>query len=180
MASGLLFMSQPTDFIDKAGWSLALQKFGLSAFPTSLHGDLSRTWGSLGGSLLILSVLISPHLRRLLAARPLTWLGKVSFPIYLLHGMFIRTVLAWLAFQSEPKEFATDHGPELRYPQRSAPALWVAITISMGLMLVASHYWATMVEPVFGKITATLEKVMMGRREEGLGNGNMVLPMRKD
>ena len=178
---GLLFMSLPSDFTDQARWSDMLHKWGTAHFPASAQMELHRTWGSMGALLLVLGLLLSPQCRRVLAAKPFVWLGKVSFPIYLLHGIFVRSVMAWLAFQRTPREFKTDNGNVLRYPQRSEPAIYFAIAFSMGLMLVASHFWALKVEPWFGRFTKMAEEATIANRAspEAAGNGSMLLPTRK-
>ena len=58
-------------------------------------GDVDRTIGAFAGILLIISILFSPLLQRYLSNRYFLFLGSISFPLYLLHGTFIRIPLQW-------------------------------------------------------------------------------------
>jgi peptidoglycan/LPS O-acetylase OafA/YrhL len=184
---GLVIMSYPSDHPHTATWSKFLQELGLKLFPP--QGEIGRTWGSVGCILLLVAIIISPHLRRLLSRRPLLWLGKISFPVYLLHGTFMRSLLAWITFAGqEPQPFEVQNGENQtyqihRYPQPGSARIFVAIIISMGAMLFASHHWAKSVEPVFGKITKRAEEIMFSNGGGGSGeksNTRPILPTRKE
>ena len=160
---GLLFMSVPPDYTDRAFWSDVIARWGRAHFPLNAQHELHRTFGSVGALLLILGIILSPDARRLLSAKPLAWLGRISFPIYLLHGTFLRSVLAWLMFTSEARIVETDNGPVARYPLGGNFRILFSVVVSMSLMLAASHYWANKIEPIFGKITARAEAIMFGK-----------------
>lgn len=179
-------MSQPSDHPQSAPWSNYLETLGQKIFPP--QGDLARTWGSVGSMILIIAIMISPHARRLLSRKPLIWLGKVSFPIYLLHGTFMRSLLAWFTFAGQtpqPFEIPTPEGESYsvhRYPQPGSFRILLSIAVSMGCMLAAAHYWTKNVEPVFGHITKSAEDIMFGKGDGGSsGNsGRPMLPVKKD
>ena len=181
----LVLMSHPSDRPDLAGWSHALQRLGLKIFPT--QGDMARTWGSVGGALLLFAILISPHARRALSRPPLLWLGHVSFPIYRLHGTFMRSLMAWLVFAGQRLRPFEVPGPEgrtitiERYAQPSDARVFLSIAISMSCMLVAAHWWAKKMEPIFAKITKAAEDLMTAGGENGAGSPSRpVLPTRKE
>ena len=171
--AGLLFMSQPSDHAFEAPWSAHLESWGSKMYP----GDIARSWGSVGSIVLVVGIIISPHARRLLSRPPLIWLGKVSFPIYLLHGTFMRSMLAWFTFAGQaPQPFNIAQPVDdvevepiyiYRYPQPGSIRILFSIVVSMSAMLVASHYWAKNVEPVFGQITKRAEEMMFGKAEGG-------------
>ncbi|MCJ1444029.1 MAG: hypothetical protein MMC23_004529 [Stictis urceolatum] len=182
----LVLMSYPGDYSQDAPWSAVMQDFARNRFHPALQGDLARSYGSIGGILLVFSIIISPHARRLLSRKPLLWLGKLSFPIYLLHGTFLRTVFAWILFQSTPKAYqvtgadGNQYSIE-RYPQGSDFRAFVAVGVSMTLCLVACHFWAKKIEPKFGHITKWAEDTMTGNRAGQVAvNGRPVLPLRKE
>ena len=181
---GLILMSHPSDHPKDAPWSRALQEFGTRVFPKQI--DMARTWGSVGCIILILAILISPHARRLLSRPALLWLGRVSFPIYLLHGTFMRTLLAWFVFAGQKKrpfEVPGHDGKSTtvqRYPQPGDLRIILAITASMGVMLFASHWWAKKVEPVFGRMTKAAEELMVSKGDGSRSPGRPVLPVRKE
>ena len=184
---GLFLMSHPSDHPQQAAWSAYLEDLGGKIFPP--QGDLARTWGSVGCMVLIIGIIISPHARRLLSRKPLIWLGKVSFPIYLLHGTFMRSLLAWFTFAGQtpaPFEIPAAEGETTtiyRYPQPGNFRILFSIAVSMGCMLAGSHYWAKNVEPVFGKITKKAEEIMFGKGDgNGTGSnpGRPMLPVKKE
>lgn len=180
--SGLFFMSMPTDFVHQAKWSWYLEKLGEKIFPA--YSEIARELASTGAIILVSGIIISPHLREFLSQPPLLWLGKVSFPLYLLHGLFMRTMLGWLTFTGqEPQAFEVEGGTVHRYAQPSEFRIWIAIILSIGTMLLASHYWSDNIEPVFGTITKKAEEIMFdkGIGDRATANGSRpVLPVRKD
>ena len=182
-------MSHPSDRPDLAPWSKALQALGARLFPRQI--DLGRTWGSVGCLLLIAGILVSPHARRALSHPALAWLGRVSFPVYLLHGTFMRSVLAWLVFAGQALRPFEAPGPDgknitvQRYPQPGELRIIVSLVVSMGCMLLASHWWAARVEPIFGRITKAVEDVMTSKKADGMvvgrgSPGRPVLPVRNE
>ena len=58
-------------------------------------GEDRRTIAALSGILLILSIIFNPSLQEILSKPIFIFLGSISFPMYLLHGTFIRTILVW-------------------------------------------------------------------------------------
>jgi hypothetical protein len=53
--------------------------------------------------MLILSIMFSPLLRRIFSHRSVIYLGSISFPLYLLHGTWIRLFLTWALYQFLPQ-----------------------------------------------------------------------------
>ena len=179
---GLFLMSMPTDFVHQAKWSSLLQVLGAKWFPA--ESEVAREWASIGALILLFAIIISPHLRILLSRPPLIWLGKVSFPIYLLHGIFMRTMLAWFVFAGQiPIAYESNGTTIYRYGQPSEFRIYVSIILSMGTMLLASHYWSDNIEPVFGKISKRAEALMF---DQGVGDKSILtgskpmLPVHKD
>jgi hypothetical protein len=181
-------MSYPAGFAEVATWSTWLRDFATKYFPSEAHMALERIYGSLGGIMLIAGIIVSPHARWALSRPPLLWLGKVSFAIYLLHGMFLRTTFAWLLHLGQSKAFVTDHDPtgaEIlveRYPL-PGPVQQAVATVAMGICVgVASHFWNLKLEPIFAKITGRLESIVAVKAgmHEIASNGGPILPLRKD
>ena len=181
-------MSYPGSFAEAASWSTWLRDFAMHYFPADTHNIIDRTYGSLGGILLIAGIIISPHARWALSRPSFLWLGKVSFAIYLLHGMFIRSVFAWILHLGQSKEAIIDHDPwgreirDERYPLPGYGQRAIA-TVVMGISVaVASHFWNLKCEPIFAKITTTLEALVTGKVEMNnpKPNGSTILPLRKD
>ncbi|OQU93804.1 hypothetical protein CLAIMM_00271 [Cladophialophora immunda] len=183
----LIFMSYPGSFAETASWSLWLRDFATQYFPSEATSALERMYGSLGGILLVIGILISPHARWMLSRPPLLWLGKVSFAIYLIHGMFLRTVFAWALHLGHSKQIFTEHTPdgeeyhEERYPLPGPFQRALATVVMAACLGVASHFWNLKLEPLFARITAKLEGIVTGKVEtEPKSNGGAILPLRKD
>lgn len=162
---GLTLMSFPGSSPEGAPWSADLKSFFLAVFPSTVHKSIARLSGSTGALLLCFAILCSPHLRRMLSVEPLRWLGRISFPIYLLHATVMRTVLAWFVFLGQPlQEFPVDssEGAEtvMRHAQPGAVRIGLGIMLMAAVTLYASHLWQNNLEPAFGKITAWAENKM--------------------
>ena len=149
----LVLMSYPFDNATSAPWSSYLTALGLKYLPRS--SELVRMWASIGSILLVFSLSLSPLLRRLLSQKPLLFLGRISFPIYLLHGTMLRTIFAWVLFAGQKEVNG-------RYPQGP----WVVKCLAVMVFLAAtggiSWFWMENVEPVFARVTAAVERNVMG------------------
>jgi len=125
---------------------------------------------ALGCQLLVLCIIMSPWLHRLLSARPLLWLGKVSFGIYLLHGPLLRSLLTiCLYLGSTLQPFAVDGEPdviELRYPAPGAARIGCSLIIFVSTVGCAAHVWTMKMEPIFAKITKNAEQLMFAKPVE--------------
>jgi peptidoglycan/LPS O-acetylase OafA/YrhL len=165
----LVLMSYPASNPSGAPWSAFLEQFGYTHFGPQA---LDRMYGSIGGVLLAAAIIISPHARVLLSQRPLKWLGKVSFAIYLLHGTFMRTIFAWLLFfGAEKQEFqekisrgweAEEFMAVWRYPVPGTFRCTVATVALLASTLAGSQLWNLKVEPVCARVTTLLEKLVSG------------------
>lgn len=189
----LVLMSYPNSSPSAAPWSAFLEQFGKAHFG---QPALERMYGSIGGILLVACIIISPHARWALSQKPLKWLGKVSFAIYLLHGTFMRTVFAWfLFFGSEKQQFqkqVSSGNPGendifeavWKYPVPGAFRCFVATVALLASTLAASQLWNMKVEPFCAKLTALAEKLVTGQlsSEETLNVSDKqpILPTRRD
>ncbi|MCJ1392699.1 hypothetical protein MMC18_005570 [Xylographa bjoerkii] len=176
----LVLMSFPSDAPLSASWSTSLLTLAQHTLPPQL--DLGRTYGSIGALLLVLAIIISPHARAALSSPPLTQLGKISFPIYLLHGTFVRSLFAWCMFAGTSLAVVEERNADgtvtvsQRLPLPGGWRIAFSVVVSMGACLVASYAWAVRVEPWFGRVTKWAEETMMGKG----GAGREVLPVRTE
>lgn len=171
----LVLMSFPADFQGQAPWSRFLLSMHYKIAPES--ADPARFWPCVGAQLLIATIMCTPHLRRVLSHKTLLWLGKISFPLYLLHGTFIRTVLAWLLFaNSSLTSIREDDGStHMRYPLPGYGTFFVATPVFLLILFWCTHVWAVKLEPWFGVITKEAETLMFGKKDRPLP-----LPVRHD
>ena len=180
----LLLMSYPSGYPEAAGWSKWMYELGARFLPA---GNLDRMYGSLGGILLVFGILVSPHARWALSQKPLEWLGQVSFAIYLLHGMLLRTVFAWVLHLGQPlAPFGQygDDGQQYRIERYPVPGFFQCALATLVLAACvggASQVWNMKLEPLFAKITAKLEGLVTGKYSiEVKSTESPILPTRKD
>ncbi|KIV84971.1 hypothetical protein PV11_00716 [Exophiala sideris] len=183
----LFLMSYPGSYAESAGWSNWLHENGIRFLPEVASENLDRMYGSLGGILLMVGIIISPHARWVLSQGPLVWLGEVSFAIYLLHGMLLRTVFAWVLQIGQPlTPFGrrAEDGAEYRIERYPVPGFLhcTLATIVLALCVAgASHVWNMKLEPLFGKITNKLEGIMTAKSSVELKSPEKsILPIRND
>lgn len=179
----LVLMSMPlqADGPEKAGWSNFLLWLSQQTLPRQY--DIGRFYTSVGSQLLVFTVIISPHLRRVLSHPVLLWLGKISFPMYLLHGTLMRSIFAWMMFfGSEPRQFEEQYQGHTvtlyRYPLPGPIRTAVSILVFMFCVFVSAHFWALYIEPWFAKITKLAENRMTGK--DGLASPKTLIPTRQD
>lgn len=171
-------MSFPSEYHEYAHWSSFLLDMYHKVAPE--WAELSRFWPTIGSLLLCFTVVMSPHLRRILSHKFFLWLGKISFPLYLLHGSFMRSILSWLLFaNSKLTEMEESNKGEtyvvMRYLLPSIPTFMVVMPIFFAILFAATHFWAIKVEPYFGIITKRMEDLMTGKQERP-----PALPVRHD
>lgn len=184
----LVFMSFPGSYAHAAPWSRRLEIFGTRYLGVDLGGSVDRFYGSLGGILLAFAILISPHTRWALSRPPLLWLGKVSFAIYLLHGIMMRTIFAWVLHLGHPLQLFDDlildgaQYEEERYPVPGPLQCAVATVIFAVCTGATSHVWTIKLEPVFAQITTKLERLVTGKCsfEMRTAGKTTLLPLRND
>ncbi|MCJ1427097.1 hypothetical protein MMC29_005000 [Sticta canariensis] len=162
--AGLFLMSFPSQFQPWTYWSSFLLKACHKIAPVDI--EVSRYWPTIGAQVLTLAIVLSPHLRRALSHRWLLWLGKISFPLYLLHGSLMRSVLAWMLFHGQTlKNIEENNVIVMRYPLPGIPTFIVAIPVFMAILFVATHFWAVKVEPWFGWMTDKAQKIMFTKEQ---------------
>jgi hypothetical protein len=93
---GLYLGSYPRTNADYASWSRRLQILGTCIFP--VNAVQNRYWQGIGAQMICSAILFSPYLRLALSKEYLVRLGRASFPLYLLHGPLMRSILAWMLF----------------------------------------------------------------------------------
>lgn len=150
---GLYLMSYPSEYQDWKPWTRQLRGIGEQIFPW--YAEFERYWSAIGAQLLCLSVQVSPDLRHQLSNHFFTFLGSISFSMYLLHGPLMRSVLAWMTFGPSwllQKELVNGAFP---VPQNSA--FLIILPLFASILLAASSLWTCKVEPYFGKVTKLLQ-----------------------
>ena len=169
-----------------ARWSNSLLQIGVKIFPKG--SEIFTLWVLTGVLLLIAAVVLSSTLQHILSHPTLLWLGTLSFPVYLLHGPLLRSLLNWMLFAfTQPiwyEEKNEDDVVVRIYPRLPNPPLWkfiLAIPIFFAVVLYSSKLWVLHVEPWCAQVTKWAEDTICGnasKSEEShttmkeLANGN--------
>lgn len=167
---GLFVSGYPEKSPEWTSWSRHLTSIGHWIFPTA--AEYWRFWPSIGAQLMTIAVLLSPPFQRFLSRPPLMWLGSLSFPLYLLHGPLIRSVLSWMLFSwRRPVYYYTknfDGSVASTWERIPLPDNWVfcvALPAFFFVLLALAHFWTIFIEPWCAKITKKIEEVMYGESE---------------
>lgn len=182
---GLYLGSYPEEMEDQMNWSQKMHIWGVTYLPGCtpfLRGrDLivdnhQRVYSTIGGSFLILSLLLSPHLRHLLSHRHLIFLGGISYALYLLHATLMRSLLAYIIYsipkRTERKVVIVNHlGEQLRI-DTVVTKVWrgwgvvrsLLFGVWMVLLVVLAHVWRKKVDGLSLWVSKWLEEVASGKR----------------
>ncbi|KAL9100972.1 MAG: hypothetical protein Q9163_003714 [Psora crenata] len=169
--ASLFFCGYPEEHWEWSAWSRALSHIGFKVFPPG--AELYRFWSTIGAQLFTLSIILSPSLQKALSHRFLLWLGSISFPVYLLHGPLIRSMLAGLLFgYRHPIRLYTknlDGSVAQMWDVIPSPEIWMyalALPVFFATLGVTSHFWNKWVDPWFAFIAAKAEERMCPRISE--------------
>jgi len=160
---GLFFMSYPEENPSWARWSQSLDLLGDYIFPTGV--EYARYYPGLGVNLLTLGVIFNNTAKKLLSHHFFCWLGKLSFPIYLLHAPLIRTVLTWALFgaSTRPDQGKDEEGNQLEPGWLPIANRWVclmALPLFYIFLYRVANLWATHVDPFCGRVTNWFEELV--------------------
>lgn len=167
VVSGLLILtgffcnSFPEASPDWAGWSRAMLRLGAHIFPQ--HAEQARFYPGLGAQMVCLGIMFNGTAKRILSSPWLCWFGKVSWPVYLIHGTLIRVILAPLLFglsERPPWPGNDQDGKPLPQPWRPLYSRWIllaAIPFFYVLLYRLALFWASHVDPLCGRITNWVE-----------------------
>ncbi|CAG8908401.1 unnamed protein product [Penicillium egyptiacum] len=159
---GLYICSYPDQYADQTAWSSQLASLAEIIFPKD--ANVSRYYASLGAQMICLGVILSPFMRRMLSHPLLLWFGSISFPLYLVHGPLMRSVLVYLlylpmAIGFEPALRADGTpDPDSYIPTPSPFRLGVILVIFFAFLLYVVQQWAKHIEPKMGALTAALDR----------------------
>ncbi|KAH8892348.1 hypothetical protein GQ53DRAFT_746212 [Thozetella sp. PMI_491] len=173
---GLVLMSYPEDKAEWMAWSRAIHDLLVPILPT--NADIPRFASGLGLQLVTLGLQFTPWTRELLSNRYFIWLGKQSFAVYLLHGLFIRTVLTWMLYGlTYPPDVQNDQGEWVHGPTPLFPGMarfYVSFVIWIPLLYGAANLWTTYVDPWCARVTELfVERVSLRKNEKPV-----VVPLR--
>lgn len=108
-------------------------------------------WSYLVAGLYILCAIAIPKIQNLFSNTFIHWLGRISFPLYLLHMLVLGSVSAWLYI----------HFPSLRAGWGLTGLLIIQLIFSLGI----AHLFTVFVdEPLMRQFDLVYKKITNGRR----------------
>ena len=161
---GLFFCSYPEENVEWAWWSRSLDRLGTIIFPEEC--EMTRFFPGLGADLFFAGVVFSPRLHDILSLPLLTFLGRLSWPVYLIHGPLMRTVLTWMLYgvsvpeQIHGKDVDGHDLPPVRLQLANAWICLFAIPLFYLFLYRVAHLWSLYVDPWCGRATRWLEDYM--------------------
>ncbi|KAI4259778.1 MAG: hypothetical protein LQ352_000584 [Teloschistes flavicans] len=160
---GLLFCSYPEENPEWARWSTKLLDFGYWIFPSGV--EFARYYPGLGADVLATGVMFNATAKKLLSHRFLCWMGKLSWPVYLLHAPLIRTVLTWVLFGASvrPLQGKDQNGHDLPPGWLPMANRWVvlfALPLFYVFLYRIAGLWASYVDPWCTNITQRFEDLV--------------------
>jgi peptidoglycan/LPS O-acetylase OafA/YrhL len=173
---GMFMAGFPQDAANNTRWShtMATIMHSLTAEKT----DIRRYWDHLGAAFVLLGIFFSRNARKLLASPVFNFLGRVSFPVYLLHNTFIKSVLTWMIYlPSAMNPPRNEKGEQQDLQRGSTTHILIAIAIFYYILYRSAALWVKHVDPVCANIVNAATKWAYGEPQQRearpiLGNGN--------
>lgn len=160
---GLYFCSYPEENQHWSSWSANLTRLGDRIFP---HGvEFTRYYPGLGVDILTTGIMFNTTAKKVLSHPFFCWMGKLSFPIYLLHAPMIRTVLAYalFGFSVQPSGGRDESGNELPPGWLPVANRWIcvfAIPLFYVFLYRVAQLWAQHVDPFCARVTQWFEDLV--------------------
>jgi hypothetical protein len=170
---GLFMAGFPQDSPEKATWSNVM-----SAIMRSMTGkdtDIRRYWDSIGASTVLTGIFFSKNARRVLTSPVFNFLGRVSFPVYLLHNTLIKSVLTWMIYlpsaMNPPKN---DKGEPMDLQRGTTLHMIVAIGVFYYILYRAASLWVQYIDPICANITNAFVRWATGARDGSLASNGRI------
>ncbi|KAJ5256705.1 hypothetical protein N7478_012809 [Penicillium angulare] len=168
MLSGLFLASFPDENPTWAPWSRALNSLAQYIVPAG--GEINRYVVSFGTTLFVFGVFFSREGRQILSHPFMNFLGRISFPIYLLHDIFIRTILSWLVYRQSIFQKGlspTDQeGKPMWFERGGTLTFAIAIPLFYIILIYIAHLWTIYVDPLCGRLVLWFSKQAFGEDDE--------------
>ncbi|KAI4674581.1 uncharacterized protein J4E88_008317 [Alternaria novae-zelandiae] len=173
---GMFMAGFPQDSAQNTRWShtMATIMHSLTADKT----DIRRYWDHLGAAFVLLGIFFSRNARKLLMSPVFNFLGRVSFPVYLLHNTFIKSVLTWMIYlPSAMNPPRNEKGEQQDLQRGSTTHILIAIAVFYYILYRTAALWVKHVDPVCANIVNAATKWAYGEPQQKearpiLGNGN--------
>ncbi|KAJ5216790.1 hypothetical protein N7468_009798 [Penicillium chermesinum] len=164
---------------DNAGlmpWSRTIEY--LTCFIIPEGAEVNRFVVTIGTTIFVFGVFFSADARRLLSHPIMNFLGRISFPIYLIHNTLIRTVLTWLLYRHSAYSKGLDNvdheGNPVFLDRGGCLTFIVAIPLFYIILIYLAHMWTVHVDPRCEKAVSWIKRLVFGEDEsERLKEGTL-------
>ncbi|OAX80119.1 hypothetical protein ACJ72_05552 [Emergomyces africanus] len=186
---GLLVCSFPQDNQHWTSWSWAMRRLMVSITPASADRYISRYWVNVGCTILMTGIFFSRNARRVLTHPVFNFLGRCSFPVYLLHNTLLRTQLVWMIYGasawSPDWDKVKEDGSPIELRRGGVGTFLVTIPVFYVTLYAVAYFWAEKVDPQCARAVNWMKdrmfvgEVELGRGDVrlvavGNGNGNLI------
>ncbi|CAI7631232.1 unnamed protein product [Penicillium pancosmium] len=165
---GLFLSSIPEENTDWMPWSRAIVWTASMIVPAG--GEINRYVVSAGTTVVMYGAFFSPDARRILSHPVMNFLGRISFPVYLLHNTLIRTVLSWMVyrhdFMMQGLHPVDDNGNPRWLAQSGFVSFWTSILVFYACLLYSAHLWTIHVDPRCEAMVIWMSNRVFGNHKE--------------
>jgi len=168
--SGFYLVSMPSVEWKWAPWFKFAWEDGKFPFPEG--SNVYALTSYIGVFLILLSILVSTRLQSILTHPICLWLGRLSLPIYLIHGPVLRTLFSWLIYGFTQPEYREEQDADGNiqivpgdFPPPSTARIFLSLPVFLGAVLWLARLWSHKVEPWCAKVAKYVEDIITGRRE---------------
>ncbi|KAL1595166.1 hypothetical protein SLS60_009854 [Paraconiothyrium brasiliense] len=148
---GMFIAGFPQDAPHNAHWSDSMSRF-MQAI-TVEKSDIRRYWDHIGASTVLLGIFFSRNARRVLTSPVFNFLGRVSFPVYLMHNTFIKSVLTWMVYlPSAMNPPRNEKGQQMDLQRGSTTHVFIAVVCFYYILYRSAALWVTHVDPFCAKL----------------------------
>ncbi|EER39968.1 conserved hypothetical protein [Histoplasma capsulatum H143] len=173
---GLLICSFPQDNHQWTGWSFAMRRLMLSITPVHAERFIGRYWVNIGCTVLMTGVFFSRNARRLLTHPLFNFLGRCSFPVYLLHNTLLRSLLVWMVYgasaaSAEEWGRKNQDGSPAQLRRGGTATFVVAVPVFYAVLYAVAWAWMERVDPLCARIVGWMRERMFAEEVE-LGEGD--------
>ncbi|EEH03705.1 conserved hypothetical protein [Histoplasma capsulatum G186AR] len=163
---GLFIWSFPQHNAEWMYWSRIMKHFLEQIIPNNT--DISRYWVSIGTSVLMVGIFFSRNARKVLTNPVFNFLGRVSFPVYLLHNSLMRTILVWMAYwhKASTTPIRDAKGDLIQLPQPGGLAFVFILPVFYTVLYAVAYSWTIYVDPVCAKAVDWMKRMMFKEEEQ--------------
>lgn len=145
--TGMFIAGFPQDSPQNARWSDLMAHF-MQAI-TVEKTDIRRYWDHVGAATALLGIFFSRNARRVLTSPVFNFLGRVSFPVYLMHNTFIKSVLTWMVYlPSAMNPPRNEKGQQTDLQRGSTTHVFIAVGVFYYVLYRTAALWVQYIDPI--------------------------------